>query len=237
MPFFSSTAYAATAQFRGDIGAMIVDSDPVVKLVLLVLFAFSIFSWGIIIQKWVSLSRSRKRGQLILECLPKGKSLAEILDQVKSAGDCPVASLFHGAQDELKRVSVRDKGVPASMLINVEERIRSENVKATSEMTHGLGFLASISNSSPFIGLFGTVWGIMDSFREIGVKGSANLATVAPGISEALIATAAGLFVAIPAVLFFNYFTSMASHASTQMERFQIDFMNWVRRATVHGNE
>ncbi|HQG32228.1 MAG TPA: MotA/TolQ/ExbB proton channel family protein, partial [Deltaproteobacteria bacterium] len=89
----------------------------------------------------------------------------------------------------------------------------------------------------PFIGLFGTVWGIMDSFREIGLKGSANLATVAPGISEALIATAAGLFVAIPAVLFYNYLTSQVGHAITQMERFQIDFMNWIRRSLSHVGE
>ncbi len=123
------------------------------------------------------------------------------------------------------------------MLVNVEERIRSENAGQTSELSHGLGFLASISNSSPFIGLFGTVWGIMDSFREIGLKGSANLATVAPGISEALIATAAGLFVAIPAVLFYNFFTSQLTHAITQMERFQIDFMNRIRRSLAHDGE
>ncbi len=105
------------------------------------------------------------------------------------------------------------------------------------DLSHGLGFLASISNASPFIGLFGTVWGIMDSFREIGLKGSANLATVAPGISEALIATAAGLFVAIPAVLFYNFFTGSISHASAQMDAFQIDFMNWIRRGLLHDDQ
>ena len=124
-----------------------------------------------------------------------------------------------------------------SMLANVENRIRSGNTNETMELSHGLGFLASISNSSPFIGLFGTVWGIMDSFREIGLKGAANRATVGPGISEALIATAAGLFVAIPAALFYNYFTGSINHVATQMERFQIDFMNWVRRGIIHGGE
>ncbi len=237
MPFFPSTAYAATTQFRGDIGAMIVDSDPVVKLVLLVLFIFSIFSWGIIVQKWVALSRARKRGQLILDSLLKGTGMVEILDKVDNAGDCPIKNLFHGAQDELRKITSKNNTIPVSMLANVENRIRSAQTHEAMELSHGLGFLASISNSSPFIGLFGTVWGIMDSFREIGLRGSANLATVAPGISEALIATAAGLFVAIPAALFYNYFTGAINLAMTQMERFQIDFMNWVRRGLIHGGE
>lgn len=237
MPFFSSTAYAATAQFRGDIGAMVVDSDPIVKLVLFVLFTFSIFSWGIIIQKWMALSRSRKRGQLILDTLSDSWSMVYLKENVAKAGECPLSNLFHEAQDELKKVSGKAGTFPVSMLANVENRIRSGAAQQTTELTHGLGFLASISNASPFIGLFGTVWGIMDSFREIGMKGSANLATVAPGISEALIATAAGLFVAIPAVLFYNYLTTQVTHASTQMERFQIDFMNWVRRSLSHVGE
>ena len=237
MPFFPSTAYAATTQFRGDIGAMIVDSDPVVKLVLLVLLLFSIFSWGIIIQKWVALSRARKRSEIILEGLSDGADLAGMAERVSEAGDCPLGRLFKGAQEELRKIAAKSTTIPLSLLGNVENRIRSDQTRETSELSHGLGFLASISNSSPFIGLFGTVWGIMDSFREIGLKGSANLATVAPGISEALIATAAGLFVAIPAALFYNYFTGSINHAATQMERFQIDFMNWVRRGLIHGRD
>ncbi len=237
MPFLTSTAYAATSQFRGDIGAMIVDSDPIVKLVLLVLFLFSIFSWAIIIQKWFSLSRARKRAQLILDSLAQSGSMVDLLDNVDKAGDCPMAHLFHGAQDELNRIMAKSQTIPVSMLANVENRIASVNAQQTMDLSHGLGFLASISNASPFIGLFGTVWGIMDSFREIGIVGSANLATVAPGISEALIATAGGLFVAIPAVLFYNYFTGVINHASAQMDTFQIDFMNWIRRGLLHGDK
>lgn len=237
MPFLTSTAYAATSQFRGDIGAMIVDSDPIVKMVLLVLFLFSIFSWAIIIQKWFNLSRARKRAQTILDSLIDSGSMVDLLDMVDRAGDCPVAELFHAAQDELTRITAKSNTVPLSMLGNVENRIVSANTAQTMELTHGLGFLASISNASPFIGLFGTVWGIMDSFREIGLRGSANLASVAPGISEALVATAAGLFVAIPAVLFYNYFTGVIAHVSAQMDAFQIDFMNWIRRGSLHGDK
>lgn len=237
MPFLTSTAYAATSQFRGDIGAMIVDSDPVVKLVLLVLFLFSIFSWGIIIQKWFGLSRARKRAQSILDSLGESGSMVDLLDNVSRAGDCPVARLFHNAQEELSKITAKSQTIPLAMLENVENRIASSNAIETMNLSHGLGFLASISNASPFIGLFGTVWGIMDSFREIGMRGSANLATVAPGISEALIATAAGLFVAIPAVLFYNYFTGVITHASAQMDTFQISFMNWIRRGLLHDDQ
>jgi biopolymer transport protein TolQ len=237
MPFLTSTAYAATSQFRGDIGAMIVDSDPVVKLVLLVLFLFSIFSWGIIIQKWLGLSRARKRAQSILDSLGESGSMVDLLENVDKAGDCPVARLFYDAQEELSKITAKSQTIPLAMLENVENRIESSNAVETLKLSHGLGFLASISNASPFIGLFGTVWGIMDSFREIGMKGSANLATVAPGISEALIATAAGLFVAIPAVLFYNYFTGVITHISAQMDTFQITFMNWIRRGLLHGDK
>jgi len=237
MPFLTSTAYAATSQFRGDIGAMIVDSDPVVKLVLLVLFLFSIFSWGIIIQKWFGLSRAKNRAGLILNAIEDGGGMADLLEKVEKVGDCPMARTFHNAQDELKKITSKSTAVHLHMLDNISNRIISSNQKQAMELSHGLGFLASISNASPFIGLFGTVWGIMDSFREIGLRGSANLATVAPGISEALIATAAGLFVAIPAVLFYNYFTGMINHIISQMDTFERDFMNWMRVGVTHGDK
>jgi biopolymer transport protein TolQ len=237
MPFFASTAYAATGKFTGDIGAMVIDADPIVKLVLLILMVFSVISWAIIIQKWVTLARARKQAHLILDTLAKGGSMVKILDQVKATGDSPVARLFHVAQDELTKITGKVSPVPVNMLDNIEGRISSLSAQESMDLGKGLGFLASISNASPFIGLFGTVWGIMDSFREIGLMGSANLATVAPGISEALVATAAGLFVAIPAVLFFNYFTGVMDHISAQMDQFRIEFMNWVRRGVLYGDK
>ena len=150
---------------------------------------------------------------------------------------CPVARLFYAAQDEFTRITDKGLPVPASMLDNIEGRIVSLSVRETMDLGRGLGFLASISNASPFIGLFGTVWGIMDSFRQIGLMGSANLSTVAPGISQALVATAAGLFVAIPAVLFFNYFTGIMDYITAQMDQFRIEFMNWARRGVLHGDK
>ncbi|HWR67796.1 MAG TPA: protein TolQ [Desulfomonilia bacterium] len=237
MPVFASTAYAAGSQFRGNIGAMIVDADPVVKLVMLVLLVFSIFSWGIIIQKWILLSRARKRAHDILESAARGTGMAKLREAAMKAGECPVARMFEEGLDEVERLSGKTVALSQSMLINIEARLGNARARQTMDLSHGLGFLASISNASPFIGLFGTVWGIMDSFRHIGLMGSANLATVAPGISEALIATAAGLFVAIPAVLFYNYFTSLVTVASGQMEQFQVDFVNTLRRGVLHADK
>ncbi len=232
MLFFATDAYAATTQFRGNIGAMIVDADPIVKLVMLVLLIFSIWSWAIIIQKWVALSRARKRCAKILEGINSCTTIPEMAGHIKSAGPSPLLRLFESAQTELGRITGKTQRLPLHLLDNLENRIKYTASRETEHISHGLGFLASAGNASPFIGLFGTVWGIMEAFRNIGLMGSANLATVAPGISEALIATAAGLFVAIPAVLFFNYFTRMANQVADQMDLFRIDFMNWIRRST-----
>jgi len=237
MSFFISSAYAASSQFRGNIGAMIIDANPVVKLVLLVLFIFSVISWAIIVYKWILLSRARQKNQSLLTALAKGSSLSEMANKTNTLGDSPVTTLFKSAHEELTRITDKGSNVPLSILNNVENKITYSKIQQESELSAGLGFLASISNASPFIGLFGTVWGIMDSFREIGIMGSANLATVAPGISEALIATAAGLFVAIPAVLFYNYFNGAMEHIATQMDAFQLDFMNWLRREVIHANK
>ena len=237
MPLLTSTAYAATAQFRGNIGAMIVDAAPVVKLVLLVLFIFSIFSWGIIIQKWIMFARARKRAKVILDMVAKGPSMVKLKETIAKVGDCPVSKMFDEALDEVNKLSGRTGMVNQSMLVNIEARLGNAHARQGMDLSYGLGFLASISNASPFIGLFGTVWGIMDSFRHIGLMGSANLATVAPGISEALIATAAGLFVAIPAVLFYNYYTSLIAHTSAQMDQFQMDFINSLRRGLFNADK
>ncbi len=237
MNFFVTNAYAAPSQFRGNIGAMIVDADPVVKIVLLVLFAFSVISWALIIYKWRELSAAKKANQSLLDTLDREPSLKGITSKASILNPSPTKTLLVDASRELKHIMEKDPNISVNILSNVEARIISSKIQQDAKLSVGLGFLASISNASPFIGLFGTVWGIMDSFREIGLMGSANLATVAPGISEALIATAAGLFVAIPAVLFYNYFNGIMGYIVNQMEAFQIDFMNLIRREVIHGDK
>jgi biopolymer transport protein TolQ len=227
----AATAYAAPGQFRGDIGAMIIDSDPIVKLVLLCLLVFSIISWAIVIQKLLVLLKARKNGAAVLEAVSQGGAQSKMSEKVRHAGDSPLSRLYNAAQAELDRIASVSTSIPPVFLENIEGKIKGISSIESMGMNRGLGFLASISNAAPFIGLFGTVWGIMDSFREIGLMGSANLATVAPGISEALVATAAGLFVAIPAVLFFNYFTAVMDQICSQMDQFKIEYLNWARRS------
>ncbi len=236
MPPFVPNAYAATANIRGGIGTMIVDADPVVKLVLLVLLVFSVFSWSIIVQKWIVLARARGRARDVLAAAAAAPAVSRIKDAASKAGPSPVTHMLDEGLDEIAKLGAKGQTLSPTMLVNVDTRMANAQARQAMNLTHGLGFLASISNASPFIGLFGTVWGIMDSFRHIGIMGSANLATVAPGISEALIATAAGLFVAIPATLFYNYFTSLVAAASGQMEQFRVDFVNTLRRGILHAD-
>jgi biopolymer transport protein TolQ len=231
MLMLAATAFAAPGQFRGDIGAMIIDSDPIVKIVLTCLLIFSVISWAIIIQKWIVFKRARKSGEIVLNALGQGGAQSKIAERVRQAGDSPITRLYNAAQLELDRVAGTSQSISPVLLENIEGKIKGISADESMSLLRGLGFLASISNASPFIGLFGTVWGIMDSFREIGLMGSANLSTVAPGISEALVATAAGLFVAIPAVLFYNYFNGVMDHIYRQMDQFRIEYMNWTRRS------
>ena len=231
MLMLAATAFAAPGQFRGDIGAMIIDSDPIVKIVLTCLLIFSVISWAIIIQKWIVFKRARKSGEVVLNALGHGGAQSKISERVRQAGDSPITRLYNSAQLEFDRITGTSQSISPILLENIEGKIKGISANESMSLGRGLGFLASISNASPFIGLFGTVWGIMDSFREIGLMGSANLATVAPGISEALVATAAGLFVAIPAVLFYNYFIGVMDHIYRQMDQFKIEYMNWTRRS------
>jgi len=231
MLMLAATALAAPGQFRGDIGAMVIDSDPIVKIVLLCLLVFSVVSWALIIQKWIVFKRARKSGEIVLNALAHGGTQSKISERIRQAGDSPVTRLYSAAQLELDRISGTATSISPALLENIEGIIKGNSADESMSLGRGLGFLASISSASPFIGLFGTVWGIMDSFRQIGLMGSANLSTVAPGISQALVATAAGLFVAIPAVLFYNYFTGVMDHIHRQMDQFLIEYMNWARRS------
>jgi len=236
--FFVTTAWAAneTAQFSGDIMAMIADADGVVKFIMSVLLIFSVWSWALIVQKGVMLSRAKRHGAKVLDGLGRCETLAEISAHVKTAGSGPMRALLDASQAELAKIASRSTKTSTAAVDNVSSRIDYATKREMERLSQGLGFMASAGNASPFIGLFGTVWGIMDSFREIGVMGSANLATVAPGISEALIATAMGLFVAIPAVLFYNRFTVRLEQIDAQLELFKIEFVNWLRRGTISAD-
>ena len=230
--------------FRGSVVDLVLYSGPVVKIVLVILLFFSILSWAIIFSKLLLIRRADRESREFLRIFWEGKQLSSIFADSKKLRYSPTAEIFRAGYVELNKLS-QAKSLPDSSrrvndptalnieLSGVDNISRAMRQATTSELTkleRALGFLATTGSTTPFIGLFGTVWGIMDAFRGIGMRGSATLAVVAPGISEALIATAAGLAAAIPAVVAYNYYINRIKVQSGEMENFSAEFLNIVRR-------
>ncbi len=235
--------------FGGGILELILYSGPVVKAVLLILLFFSILSWAIIFAKMRLIRLADNESRSFLRIFWEGKQFASIFAESKKLRHSPTAEIFRAAYMELTKLSQaksnpdssRKSSDPTSFsmeLSGVENINRAMRQASTSELTkleRALGFLATTGSTTPFIGLFGTVWGIMDAFRGIGARGSATLAVVAPGISEALIATAAGLAAAIPAVVAYNYYTNRIKVLNSQMENFSSELLNIIERHFLKG--
>jgi biopolymer transport protein TolQ len=225
---------------------MILYAGPMVRFVLLLLLFFSVASWAIIFAKYRSIKRARKESAHFIELFWNSRDLSEAFSASKRLRYSPISKVFRVAYVELKKVNrsqssstgdeVVDEASLSQKMVAVDNIKRALRRAVNMELT-GLGkalpFLATTGNTTPFIGLFGTVWGIMNAFRGIGLRGSANLATVAPGISEALIATAAGLAAAIPAVVAYNYFTSKVRVLESEMHNFSADFLNLIEREVI----
>lgn len=208
---------------------MVLSAGPVVKGVLVSLLLFSLISWAIILSKAVQLSRASRNSNAFLDSFWKSRSLANLYAEAADFGSSPIAQIFRVGYQELGRVH-KARLDQRTAMENVQRALRRAGAAEGTRLFKYLPFLATCGNATPFIGLFGTVWGIMDSFHEIGLAGSANLATVAPGISEALVATAVGLAAAIPAVIFFNYFNSWVREIEAEMGNFTADFVNILER-------
>ena len=219
--------------------SMFINAGLVVKFVMLLLVIFSVGSWYIIFMKFIMFKKVRQDSDIFLENFWKSKNLAEAAKSAQKTPLSPEAQIFITGFSELQKIS-KSKASSSDGNDTFEMRLAGmDNLKralekaATTEgerLSRALNFLATTGSSTPFIGLFGTVWGIMSSFQEIGQKGGASLAVVAPGISEALVATAAGLAVAIPSVIFFNHFTSQINDFENDMQRFATDLLNLVER-------
>jgi len=233
-----------------DLIYMVMNAGLMVQLVLLLLLFFSISSWAIIIIKYRYIKKAVTESEAFTEFFWKSRDLSEAFSKSKQLQGSPIARIFRIGYLELKKVS--QSGVPmpphppqsagsATVTMSLEF-VGIDNVKRAlrrainteiTRMTQMVPFLATTGNTTPFIGLFGTVWGIMNSFHEIGQRGSASLAVVAPGISEALVATAAGLAAAIPAVIAFNFFMSKARTIETELHSFSADLLNIIERDIV----
>ncbi len=224
--------------FAGDIVEMVINAGPMVKFVLLLLFFFSLTSWTIIFMKLRLLKRFKEENEEFLELFYSSREISRVYLDTKGFDFSPLAKIFRAGYAEFTRSKALqgnpDDGTafqaPQPLMDNVQRAARKTLSIQSARLERGLTFLATTGNTSPFIGLFGTVWGIMTSFRSIGLKGSATLGVVAPGIAEALIATAAGLAAAIPAVVAFNYFTRRVRASQIEMGNFISDFTNLLER-------
>ena len=199
-------------------------ADLVVKLVILMLFAASIFSWAIIIQKIRLFRNIKKLSDEFDSIFWSGKSIKEIQAEFLESESFPVKNVFDEALKEIKK-SESEKSI-ASLPDRLDTVIESSIELESEKLSSLFNYLATIGSTSPFIGLFGTVWGIMNSFQSIAISKNTSLAVVAPGIAEALFATALGLLAAIPAVIAYNLFTGQVNKEATRMYRFKDQFKN-----------
>ncbi len=224
----------ATEGAEISIGSLLVQATPVVKGVLLVLILMSVLSWYIIFYKWLYLRRARSESGLFLETFWQSKRLDEIYATSEHLKRSPISQVFRAGYVELTKLKGGDNKdtMHGQMgdLESIERALRRAQTAETVHLESLTPFLATTASAAPFVGLFGTVWGIMNSFINIAAKGDANLLTVAPGIAEALIATAIGLVAAIPAVVAFNYFLTRTRVLEADMENFGADFLNIVKR-------
>ena len=200
-------------------------ADLVVKLVILILFAASIFSWTIIIHK-IRLFRSlNKLTKSFEEIFWSGKSLKSISLDAADISDSPIRSVFLDAIDEVEKSKTISSKNYESVSKRIERVMDASIDLETEKLSENFGYLATIGSTTPFIGLFGTVWGIMNSFQSIAISRNTSLAVVAPGIAEALFATALGLLAAIPAVVAYNKFNTDSQKYSQKLENFSKRFL------------
>jgi biopolymer transport protein TolQ len=217
--------------------ALILGAGIVVKFVLILLLFFSVVSWAIILFKLFQVHRANSESDRFMDFFWKSKRFDTIAAQVDRFANSPLTVLFNEGYGELKKVVEGDGASEGSALStdlggieNVSRALRRATNSEITRLERYLTFLATTGSTSPFIGLFGTVWGIMTAFEGIGKTGSASLAVVAPGIAEALIATAIGLVAAIPAVMAYNHFQNKIRVLVKEMDNFSTEFLNIVQR-------
>lgn len=226
-------AATAVPAYEPDLLETVTHSGPIGFGAFLILVLFSVVSWAIIVKKAFYLHRASRASEKFLAAFWEAKRLDQMYQQSEQFMQSPVCQVFRSGYVELARLKKRSGDAEESLgggIENVERALRRSLNAELTALESLTPFLATVGSTGPFIGLFGTVWGIMKAFQDIGQQGSANLATVAPGISEALIATAAGLAAAIPAVIAYNFFLSRIRVLETEMDAFSSDFLNIVKR-------
>jgi biopolymer transport protein TolQ len=224
---------------------LLLRSSPLAKGVLLILLIFSAASWGIVLYKTWQFQRARRQTSSFLDIFRRSSKFSEVQAVCRNLADSPLVGIFQAGYAELTAqlksapsggAAVEGRPAPVAgrptlkSLDSLDRALLRAAGTELSRLEKRLTFLATTASVAPYIGLFGTVWGIMTSFQAIGGSGSTSLDVVAPGIAEALIATAVGLFAAIPAVYFYNHFADQAKQFATAMDDFSMEFLTIAER-------
>lgn len=229
--------------------SLVLQAGLVAKGVLLILLSFSLMSWTLIFLKFAVFRRGQRESAQFLQIFRSAKNLTTVFEESKRFAKSPIVNVFQEGYLELSqlvkgsqgpanswpaahesRTTAADMPVHKEPIELIRRTLRHTSMKEVAQQERNLIFLATTGNVTPFVGLFGTVWGIMDAFASIGQAGSANLGAVAPGVAEALITTAAGLGAAIPAVIAYNYFLNRVRRQATELELFGLEFLTLAER-------
>ncbi len=228
-----------------DILGLVIRSSPLAKVVLISLFVFSALSWAIVLYKFWQYRRADRHSSSFIDIFRKSAKFSEVQAVCRTLNDSPLVGLFQAGYAELNLQLRQAHGAGAGAdarpqaagprptlksLDAVDRALLRASAIELEKLERRVPFLATTASITPFIGLFGTVWGIMTAFQRIGAAGATSLGVVAPGIAEALIATAAGLAAAIPAVYFYNAFTNRVKRFATEMDDFSLEFLNIAER-------
>ena len=219
--------------FQGDIWQYVSSTGLVARLVLLILLFFSVLSWAIIFHKYRIFKRAARESGEFLHIFRQSKKLSEIRSSCAELTGSPLPEVFQAGYREIENQATTGENPSKPVIRSLESVRRSLQIGSTAELTRmerWMPWLATTAAAAPFIGLFGTVWGIMDAFHGLGTAGTASLRSVAPGISEALITTAAGLFAAIPALIAYNQFVQRLKEFGTMLDNFALEFLNMTER-------
>lgn len=218
---------------QGEVWQLLANTQLVARIVLALLLFFSVLSWAIIFKKWRSFKTSRRDSREFLKIFRQGKKLSEIRLACQTLKSSPLTQVFLAGYREIENQVVLKENPGTPRIRSMDSVQRALQIAASGEMgrlEQWLTWLATIGSVTPFIGLFGTVWGIIDAFTGLGAAGTASLSSVAPGISEALITTAAGLFAAIPSVIAYNQFLQRVREFGSMMDDFGLEFLNMTER-------
>lgn len=229
---------APDVPFGGDLISMLARTSGFALAILIILLLFSLLSWTIIVRKWSTFRKIRHRNRAFMDFFKKSSRLSEIYAACDHYREAPLSGVFAGAYNELnvqlqhqKEHNPENPVLDAKGVVAIQRALQRATATEISILEKNLSWLATTGSVTPFIGLLGTVVGIINAFLGLGLERTTSIQAVAPGIAEALIATAAGLFSAIPAVIAYNYFIGVIKDIASEMDNFTSEFLNLVERS------